>query len=224
MTRYLHQNIPSFHYTRLNRSNLLVCLDRPPEVLVSASAVGYYGDRGDQVLSEESKPGDGFFPEVCHEWEEATEKAKSSGIRILNIRIGVVLSSSGGILGRILGPFRMGLGGKIGSGTQYISWIALDDLLGIVLNIISNKSISGALNAVSPNPITNRDFTRILGNVLSRPTLVSIPRFAARMAFGELADAALLSSVRVMPTKLLRSGYQFRYPKIEQALRHTLGK
>jgi uncharacterized protein len=110
------------------------------------------------------------------------------------------------------------------TGTQYISWIALDDLLGIVLNIISNKSISGALNAISPNPITNRDFTRILGNVLSRPTLVSIPRFAARMAFGELADAALLSSVRVMPTKLLRSGYQFRFPKIEQALRHTLGK
>jgi uncharacterized protein len=202
----------------------LVCLDRPPEVLVSASAVGYYGDRGDQVLSEESNPGDGFFPEVCRKWEEATEKAKSSGIRVLNIRIGLVLSSSGGILARILGPFRVGLGGKIGSGTQYISWIALDDLLGIVLHTISNKSIAGPLIAVSPNPITNRDFTRILGNVLSRPTLISIPRFAARMAFGELADAALLSSVRVMPTKLLRSGYQFRFPKIEQALRHTLGK
>ncbi|HYA83772.1 MAG TPA: TIGR01777 family oxidoreductase, partial [Candidatus Bathyarchaeia archaeon] len=199
----------------------LVCLDRPPEVLVSASAVGYYGDMGDQVLSEESNPGDGFFPEVCREWEEATEKAKSSGIRVLNIRIGLVLSSSGGILRRILGPFKMGLGGRIGSGTQYISWIALDDLLGIVLHTISNKSVSGALNAVSPNPITNRDFTRILGNVLSRPTLISIPRFAARMAFGELTDAALLSSVRVLPIKLLRSGYQFRFPKIEQALRHT---
>jgi uncharacterized protein (TIGR01777 family) len=202
----------------------LVSLDRPPEVLVSASAVGYYGDRGDEVLSEESNPGDGFFPEVCREWEEATEKAISSGIRVLNIRIGLVLSSSGGILRRILGPFRIGIGGKIGSGKQYISWIALDDLLGIVLHTISNKSMSGALNAVSPNPIANRDFTRILGKILSRPTLISIPSFAARMAFGELADAALLSSVRVLPTKLLRSGYEFRFPKIEQAFIHTLGK
>ena len=124
---------------------------------------------------------------------------------------------------RILGPFRIGLGGKIGFGMQYISWIALD-LLGIVLHTISEKSIAGSLNAVSPNPITNRDFTRILGNVLSRRTLISIPRFAARMAFGELADAALLSSVRVLPIKLCRSGYQFRFPKMEQVLRHTLGK
>jgi NAD dependent epimerase/dehydratase family enzyme len=127
-------------------------------------------------------------------------------------------------LRRILGPFKIGIGGKIGSGKQYIIWIALDDLLAIVLHTISNKSMSGALNAVSPNPIANRDFTRILGKILSRPTLISIPSFAARMAFGELADAALLSSVRVLPTKLLRSGYEFRFPKIEQALIHTLGK
>lgn len=145
-------------------------------------------------------------------------------MRVLNIRIGLVLSSSGGILTRLLGPFKIGLGGKIGSGTQYIRWIALDDLLGIVLHTISNKSMSGALNAVSPNPTTNRDFTRILGKILSRPTLISIPSFAARMAFGELVDAALLSSVHVLPTKLFRSGYHFRFPKMEEALRHTLGK
>jgi len=169
-------------------------------------------------------PGASFFPKVCSEWEDATEKAKSSGIRILNVRLGIVLSSSGGILAKILPPFKMGFGGKIGSGKQYVSWIALDDLLRIFLHLISNKSITGPVNAVSPNPLTNKEFTKILGTVLSRPELISVPTFVARMAFGELADAAFLSSVRVLPNKLVEFGYQFLYPKLEQALRHTLGK
>ena len=157
---------------------------------------------------------------------EATQVAKEAGIRVVNLRIGVVLSASGGILAKILIPFKMGFGGNIGDGNQYISWIALDDLLGIILHVIADESLIGPINAVAPNPVSNSDFTKILGKVLSRPTIFSIPKFIIKAALGEqLADALLLSSARIMPIRLTKtSRYQFRFPYLDLALRHTLGK
>jgi uncharacterized protein (TIGR01777 family) len=209
----------------------LSSLDKRPKVLVSASATGYYGDRGDEILTEDShatdlsSPSINFLSDVCRNWEESTQIAKESGIRVVNIRIGTVLSASGGILAKILPPFKMGLGGEIGSGNQYMSWIAIDDLLGIILHAIADESVTGPINAVSPNPTTNADFTCILGKVLSRPTIFSLPKFVVKAALGdELANAAILSSTRVVPTRLLNLGYQFRFPSLELALNHTLGK
>ena len=164
----------------------LSSLDKRPKVLVSASATGYYGDRGDEILTEDShatdlsSPSINFLSDVCRNWEESTQIAKESGIRVVNIRIGTVLSASGGILAKILPPFKMGLGGEIGSGNQYMSWIAIDDLLGIILHAIADESVTGPINAVSPNPITNADFTCILGKVLSRPTIFSLPKFVVK--------------------------------------------
>ena len=154
---------------------LLSSLDKPPKVLVSASATGYYGDRGDEILTEESQSSIGFLSDVCRNWEEATQIAKESGIRVINLRIGIVLSSSGGMLSKILSLFKLGLGERIGKGNQYMSWIGLDDLLGLILYAVADESISGPVNAVSPNPITNADFTTTLGKVLSRPTKFAIP-------------------------------------------------
>lgn len=220
--------------------NLLSSLDKPPKVLVSASATGYYGNRGDEILTEESPspPASAssslsfsisssidFLSNVCRNWEESTQIAKESGIRVVNIRIGTVLSSSGGILAKILPPFKMGLGGRIGNGNQYMSWIGLDDLLVLVLYAIVDKSISGPINAVSPNPITNADFTKTLGKVLSRPTIFSVPRFIIKSILGEeLANSAILSSSRVVPMRFLKIGYKFRFPSLESVLRYTLGK
>ncbi|HEY6884605.1 MAG TPA: TIGR01777 family oxidoreductase [Nitrososphaeraceae archaeon] len=204
---------------------LLSSLDKPPKVLVSASATGYYGDRGDDVLTEESRSTFGFLSDVCRNWEEATQIAKQSGIRVVNLRIGMVLSSSGGILSKFLPIFKLGLGGRIGNGNQYMSWIALDDLLGLVMYIIADESIAGPVNAVSPNPITNADFTATLGKVLSRPTMFSIPEFIIKSALGEvLANAAILSSSRVIPKHLIKIGYKFRFPYLESVLLHTLGE
>ena len=225
---------------------LLTSLNKPPKVLVSASAIGYYGDRGDEVITEES-PSPSFFlsstsasssssssssshhtdflSDVCKNWEEATQVAKESGIRVVNLRIGTVLSSSGGMLSKILPIFKLGLGGRIGKGNQYMSWIALDDLLGLILYAIVNEFITGPVNAVSPNPITNADFTTTLGKVLSRPTSFSIPEFLIKSALGEeLANAAILSSARVIPNRLTKVGYKFRFPYLESVLQHTLGK
>ncbi|HET7345498.1 MAG TPA: DUF1731 domain-containing protein, partial [Nitrososphaeraceae archaeon] len=225
----------------------LASLDKPPKILVSASATGYYGDRDNEVLTEDSStsstaaapsssttsssssstsPSVNFLSYVSSRWEDATQVAKEAGIRVVNLRIGVVLSASGGILAKILSPFKMGFGGKIGSGNQYISWIALDDLLGIILHVIADDSLIGPINAVAPNPVSNSDFTKILGKVLSRPAIFSIPKFIIKAALGEeLADAVLLPSTRVMPIRLTKtSGYQFRFPYLELALRHTLGK
>ena len=204
---------------------LLSSLDKPPKVLVSASATGYYGDRGDEVLTEESQSSTGFLSDVCRNWEEATQIAKESGIRVVNLRLGIVLSSSGGMLSKILPLFKVGLGGRIGNGNQYMSWIGLDDLLGLILYAIADESISGPVNAVSPNPITNTDFTTTLGKVLWRPTILSIPESIIKLALGgELANAAILSSSRVIPERLIKIGYQFRFPYLESVLRHTLGK
>ena len=205
--------------------NLLSSLDKPPRVLVSASATWYYGDRGDEILTEESQPSDGSLSDVCRSWEEATQIAKESGIRVVNLRIGIVLSSSGGMLSKILSPFKVGLGGTIGNGDQYMSWIGLDDLLGLILYTIADESVSGPINAVSPNPGTNADFTTTLGKVLSRPTKFAIPKSIIKLSLGEeLANAAILSSSRVIPQRLIEIGYQFRFPYLESVLRHTLGK
>jgi len=211
------------------RGTLLLCdtlahLHSRPMVLVSASAIGFYGDRGDQVLDEESPAGSLFLSDVAKAWEEATEPLKRRGIRVVNLRIGFVLSKAGGGLAKMLLPFKLGVGGRMGSGRQYLSWIAIDDVVGAISHAILNDSVRGPVNAVAPNAVTNREFTKALGGVLWRPTIFPLPAFAARMLFGEMADNLLLASARVQPSKLLAAGYQFRFPEIRPALRHVLGK
>jgi len=212
--------------SRVNGTRLLcdalAGLARPPKTLVCASAIGYYGDRGADVLTEESPPGTGFLAEVCREWEAASEPAARKGIRVVVLRIGVVLSAKGGALSRMLPPFRAGLGGVIGSGRQYVSWVALDDLVGIVLHALQSGRLHGPVNAVSPVPVTNRELTEVLGKVLSRPTLLPVPVFALRLAVGEMADALLLASTRVAPRRLEETGYRFRFPELREALRHLV--
>ena len=202
----------------------LSALETPPKVLICASAIGYYGERGDGVLTEESEPGTGFLTEVCEAWEAATRPAADRGIRVVNLRFGMILSPAGGALARMLLPFKLGVGGKLGSGNQYMSWISLDDVVGAVHYALETESLSGPVNAVAPTPVTNRVYTKTLGQVLKRPALFPVPGFAARLAFGEMADALLLASTRVVPEKLNRSGYVFRQPELEGALRHLLGR
>lgn len=199
-------------------------METPPKVLVCASAIGYYGDRGEELLTESSAPGEGFLPDVCKDWEAACEPARQKGIRVVNLRIGVILSPQGGALAKMLLPFKMGVGGKVGSGKQYWSWVALDDVVGAIHHCLMNDELSGPVNATAPNPCTNAEFTKVLGKVLSRPTLFPMPKFAARLALGEMADDLLLASARVQPERLQQSDYEFRYPELEQALRHLLGR
>ncbi|PYP86460.1 MAG: TIGR01777 family protein [Blastocatellia bacterium AA13] len=204
-------------------SETLADLSQPPRVLVSASAIGYYGDRGDEVLTEESPEGRGFLAEVCREWEAATGAAQERGVRVTMMRFGMILSERGGALTKMMPPFKMGVGGRIGSGQQFISSVALDDVVGAIIHAIGTESLTGAINMVAPNPVTNEEFTRVLGRILSRPTIFPLPAFAARLAFGEMADELLLSSARVEPRRLLESGYRFRYADLESALRSMLG-
>jgi uncharacterized protein (TIGR01777 family) len=201
----------------------LTQLSHPPRTLVCASAVGYYGDRGDELLTEESAPGSGFPCSMCREWEQAAELAAPS-VRVVKLRFGAVLSVAGGALARMLPPFKAGLGGALGSGRQYMGWIAIHDAAGVIRHGLSNESLSGPVNAVAPQPVTNREFTKTLGRVLGRPTFLAVPSFVLRLAVGEMADALLLASSRVLPARLQSSGYAFRYPKLEGALRHLLGK
>ena len=196
----------------------------PPKVLICASAIGYYGHRGDESLTEESPVGEGFLPDVCREWEEATEAAAKAGIRVIRLRIGIVLSPRGGALKKMLVPFKMGTGGKVGDGRQYMSWISLDDLAAVIVHCIKDESISGAVNAVAPEAVTNKVFTKTLGKVLRRPTMFPLPAFAAKIIFGEMAEAMLLCSSRVVPKALADSGFEFAHPGLESALRHQLGK
>ncbi|GIW40237.1 MAG: hypothetical protein KatS3mg076_0814 [Candidatus Binatia bacterium] len=205
-------------------SEALATMPRKPDVLVSASAIGFYGDRADEWLTEESPPGSGFLAEVCRQWEAATEKAEAAGIRVVHLRIGVVLSAAGGALAAMLPAFRWGAGGVLGTGLQFLSWISLDDLLGVVLHAVARRDLVGPVNAVAPEPVTNREFTRVLGRVLGRPTLLPLPTFAARLAFGEAADELLLASARVRPARLLETGFSYRDPDLETALRSTLGR
>ena len=202
----------------------LARLIKPPRVLVAASAIGYYGDRGDENLIEASPRGRGFLAEVCEQWEQADAPARNAGIRVVRPRIGVVLSPAGGALGQMLFPFRMGAGGIIGSGRQWMSWIALDDVLDILLRAVADQSLSGPVNAVAPHPVTNAEWTDMLGRVLRRPTPLPMPAFAARAAFGEMADELLLSSTRVLPERLLAGRHCFRFLEAEATLRCLLGQ
>jgi uncharacterized protein (TIGR01777 family) len=207
-----------------NLSEVLARLPDPPKVLVSASAIGLYGDRGTEILTEESASGTGFLADVCREWETATEPASRAGIRVVNLRFGMILSPRGGALRKMLLPFRLGMGGRIGSGEQFTSWIALDDAIGAVHHALCEDALHGPVNAVAPNPVSNAKFTCTLARVLRRPTLLPVPAFAARLAFGEMADALLLAGARVQPARLQASGYRFRFPDLDSALRHLLGR
>ena len=203
-------------------SRSLEQLSRPPSSFICASAIGYYGNRGDQVLTEESPPGSDFLSQVCVEWEEATQPAVEKGIRTVNARFGIILDKEGGALAKMLPPFHMGVGGRIGDGKQWMSWIALDDVIGGLRLAITNQTLHGPVNFVAPNPVTNAEFTKALGKALSRPTLFPIPAFGVRMAFGEMADALLLASQRVEPVRLKDRGYSFQHSEIGPTLAHIL--
>jgi uncharacterized protein (TIGR01777 family) len=205
-------------------SAALAKLREPPKVFLSASGVSIYGDRGAEILTESSSPGTGFLADVVREWEAATRPATERGIRVVNLRLGLVLSAHGGALGKMLFPFKLGLGGVVGRGDQYWSWIAIEDTVRAILHALATDTLSGPLNAVSPNPVTNREFTRALGAVLRRPTIFPLPAFVARMALGEMADEALLASARVLPARLAASGLKFAHEELSGALCSLLQK
>jgi uncharacterized protein (TIGR01777 family) len=202
----------------------LANLAKPPTTFICASAIGYYGNRGDETLTESSAPGDDFLSEVCVEWEKATSLATEKGIRVVNARFGIILDTNGGALKKMLPPFRMGVGGKIGSGKQWMSWIALADVIGALNFALVTDTLRGPVNFVAPNPVINAEFTKTLGRVLSRPTLFPIPAFAVRLLFGEMGDALLLGNQRVEPERLKSTGYQFQYSQLEPALAAILQK
>jgi uncharacterized protein (TIGR01777 family) len=197
-------------------------LETLPKTLICASAIGFYGNRGSEMLNETSAKGTGFLSDVCRDWEAACEPARAKGIRVVNLRTGVVLSEKAGALKEMLKPFKLGAGGVVGTGNQYWSWIAIDDLVGIIDFCITHEKLSGPVNATAPCPVTNYEFTKTLGSVLRRPTLVPMPAFIARIALGEMANELLLASTRVMPNRLSESGYQFKYTSLEPALKHLL--
>lgn len=200
----------------------IAAMKRPPVVFVSASAIGFYGDRGSETMIEEHDRGAGFLAHVCEYWERATRPAWRAHVRTVNLRFGMVLSPKGGALGKMLPAFRLGLGGRIGDGHQYVSWIALEDAVGIIQRALISKTLAGPVNAVSPYPVTNAAFTEALAHAVGRRASFPMPAFAARMLFGEMADKLLLASTRVEPIRLIATGYRFRYPEIESALRHML--
>ena len=212
--------------SRVNGTHLLseaiAKLSPKPNVFLCASATGIYGDRDDETLDEQSDSGSGFLAGVCREWEKATEPAVKAGVRVVNLRFGPILAKEGGMLAKLLTPFKMGMGGKVGSGRQFISWVGIDDAIQAVRLALEDASIRGPLNIVSPQPVTNEEFTKTLGHVLNRPTALAMPAFAARLAFGEMADEMLLASQKVIPKKLLNAGYKFRHPELEQTLRELL--
>lgn len=196
---------------------------RKPTVFISGSAVGFYGDRGGELLDEGSGQGRSFLADVCREWEAATRPAADAGIRVVNIRLGVVLSGRGGALSKMLPAFRLAAGGPIGTGRQHMSWIAVDDVVGAIQHLLRVETVVGPVNLVAPNPVTNAEFTRTLGRVLRRPTVLRVPAPVLRVVLGEMADELLLASTRVRPARLLDSSYRFRYPDLEATLRHVLG-
>ena len=203
-------------------SETIAGLPGPPGVMVCASATGYYGDRGNELLREESDPGNNFLAGVCREWEAAADPARAAGVRVVHPRFGIVLSPEGGALGTTLPIFKLGGGGRIGSGRQYWPWIAVDDVVGATIHALDSESLSGALNVTVPDPPTNEEYTKTLGYVLGRPTVFPLPAPAARLALGQVADELLLASQRVEPARLRESGYSYRYPELEGALRYLL--
>ena len=208
--------------TRLLAQTLARLTPRP-RVLVSASALGYYGDRGDAWLTEADPPADDFLGRLSVEWEQACSAARTAGIRVVNPRFGIVMSPEGGALGKMLPPFRAGLGGALGPGTQYVSWIAIDDAVAAIRHLLMYESLGGPVNVAAPQPVTNEELAKTLGRVLRRPTIAKLPSLVLRIALGEAADA-LLGSTRMRPDKLVDSGFRFRFPDLEPALRHVIAR
>lgn len=202
----------------------LAKLKNPPKVLICASATGFYGDRGSENLDENSAKGQGFLADVCQEWEDATQPARDAGIRVVNLRTGIVLSPQGGALQKVLPLFLLGGGGILGNGKQVWSWISLPDLVDIIRHALQTDNLSGPVNAVTPNPVSNAEFTQTLGKVLKRPALFPAPAFMLKLIVGEMADALLLGSAKVEPSRLKESGYTYQHETLEIALRHLLGK
>jgi uncharacterized protein (TIGR01777 family) len=201
---------------------VLMALKQPPATLLCASATGIYGERGDEILDEESPPGEGFIADTCRAWEAEASAASEAGIRVVHLRFGVVLAAEGGALGRMLPVFRLGLGGNLGSGRQWMSWIALNDAVRAIFYILDAGALRGPLNIIAPNPVTNAEFTRALGRSLHRPAMIPVPRFALRLAFGEMADEVLLASTRAVPDRLLQAGFTFELPNLDSALKAIL--
>ena len=197
-------------------------LKAKPKVLVAASAIGYYGERGDEILTEASGAGDGFLPDVCKEWEAESRRAEDAGVRTVLLRTATVLSKDGGALGTMLLPFKLGVGGVIGSGKQWFSWISLDDQVAAIIFALENENLRGAVNSTSPNPVTNEAFTKTMGDVLYRPTFIPLPEFAVSTLLGEMGDALLLTSTRVVPQRLSDAGFEFKYPDLRPALEHAI--
>jgi uncharacterized protein (TIGR01777 family) len=212
--------------SRVNGTTLvaktLAKMQHPPRVLVCASAIGFYGPHGDEPIDESAPPGTDFLAGVCREWEAAADPARAAGIRVVHLRFGVVLSPKGGALAKMMTPFKMGVGGRIGSGRQWMSWVSIDDAVGAVAHALHYARVDGPVNVVAPNPVTNAQFTKSLGRALGRPTILPMPAFAARLAFGEMAEALLLGGQRVTPAKLQAAGYEFRHPNLDGALRLLL--
>jgi hypothetical protein len=205
-------------------STTLANMSNPPRTLLVISAVGIYGDRGDEILTEESSAGEGFLAEVVKAWEAAVAPAVEAGIRVVLLRTGVVMSAQGGALAKLLLPFSLGVGGKIGSGKQYMSWVALDDVLGAFYHAMFDESLSGVVNLTSPQPVTNAEFARTLGRVLGRPTIIPLPGGAIKLAFGQMGQETILEGNRVLPQRLQNSDFEFLYPNLENALRLELGR
>ena len=197
-------------------------LEKKPKVFISGSATGFYGDRRDSEMNESNSAGDTFLSEVCKEWEAESRRADEMGIRTVLLRTGIVLSKNGGALATMLTPFKLGVGGVVGSGKQWMSWVSLDDVVGIINFVLENEEIHGPVNAVAPNPVTNAEFTKALGKELYRPTILPLPEFAVKLVFGEMGDALLLDSTRVVPKRLLEAGYEFKFTDLQPALRHAL--
>jgi uncharacterized protein len=202
----------------------LSCMEQPPKVFLSASAVGYYGDRGEERLDEDARQGVGFLAELCRDWEAATDPIAQKGARVVHLRFGIVLSPKGGALAKMLLPFKMGVGGTLGGGRQYMSWISIEDAVGAVHHALSTDLLKGPVNVVAPGAVTNREFTKTLGKVLGRPTVFPVPAPVLRLVFRDMAREVLLGSQRVEPSRLLESGYAFRHPQLEGALRAVLGR
>ena len=205
-------------------ATMLAGLKNPPPVLLVASATGIYGDRGDEVLTEDSAPGSGFLADVCQAWEASAHVAVAAGMRVVHLRFGVVLGRDAGALGKMAPLFRMGLGGRLGHGKQWTSWIGIDDAVAAMRFLLEARGVVGAVNLTSPNPVTNAEFTRALGRALHRPAIIPAPAFALRLAMGQMADEALLASARVMPKRLLEAGFRFAQPTVENALAAALRK
>jgi hypothetical protein len=225
-SRWTEENKRAIRDSRVRGTKLLAevvaRLPRQPRVFVSASAIGFYGPRGDEPLDETSVPGTGFLADVCQEWEAAATPARNGGIRTVHLRTGLVLSRAGGMLAQVLLPFKMGAGGVVGTGRQWLSWISLADATAAIQHAIATAELSGPVNLTAPQPVPNAEFVRTLGKLLGRPTLIPLPAFAVKMLFGEMGDELLLSGQRVLPKKLLASGFQFAHSDLDSALRWAL--